>query len=258
MMSTVDNKRTEIVCGIPVHSVPHIDVLKEMDSNIHGARKNLYISITNTESMYHALRIPTHLSYIKNAAFSLCDGIGVVIGGRFQGAKIERFNGPALMIEACEYGVDKQWRHFFCGGKEGVADILAEKLSEKFPGLVVAGTYCPPFRELTPSEEICFIQQVKDSKADIVWIGLGLLKQEAWIEKYIDKLNVPWMSGVGAAFDFHAGTARWAPKWIRSIGFEWLYRLVLEPRMFKRNVWSFVFMFQVIIDGVFLKKRSET
>ena len=258
MISSVENKKLEMVCGIPVHSLPHIDVLNEMDSNIQGGRKSLYISITNTESMYHALRITKHFNYIKNATFSLCDGIGVIIGGRFQGVEIERFNGPALMMEACEYGVEKKWRHFFCGGKEGVADLLAEKLSEKLPDLIVAGTYCPPFRELTSTEELNFIQQVNDSKADIVWVGLGLLKQEAWVEKYIEKLDVPWMSGVGAAFDFHAGTARWAPKWIRSIGFEWLYRLILEPRMFKRNVWSFVFMFQAIIDGVFQKKRSKT
>ena len=87
------------------------------------------------------------------------------------------------------------------------------------------------------------IDAINAAEPDIVWIGLGLLKQERWIEKYKSRIKAPWLIGVGAAFDYHAGTARWAPPWIRSIGLEWLYRLCFEPRMFVRNYRSAKFMF---------------
>ncbi len=242
--------RMDRICGIPVHSWPHEKILAEMGCNIEGVRKHGYISITNTESMYHARRIPEHRDYIEHADFSLCDGMGVVIAARLQGKNIARFNGPLLMIESCEYGVQRNWRHFFCGGKEGVAELLSSRLEQKFPGLITAGTFCPPFGEITLDEEAEFIRRVDDARPDIIWVGLGLLKQEAWIRRHIDRLDVPWMVGVGAAFDYHAGSASWAPGWIRSIGFEWLYRLYFEPRMFKRNVWSFIFLFEAALDGI--------
>ncbi len=245
--------RMDRVCGIPVHSWAHEDILAEMERNISGPRDALYISITNTESMYHARRISEHYQYINNARFSLCDGMGVVISARLQRKNVTRFNGPALMLKSCEYGVERNWRHYFCGGKEGVADLLSKKLTSQFPGMITAGTLCPPFREMTPDEETNLIKQINDARPDILWVGLGLLKQEAWIHRYIDKLDVPWLIGVGAAFDYHAGTARWAPSWIRSIGMEWLYRLYHEPRMLKRNIWSFVFLFEAALESIFEK-----
>jgi N-acetylglucosaminyldiphosphoundecaprenol N-acetyl-beta-D-mannosaminyltransferase len=240
----------ERVSGIPVYSGPHRAVLEAMDRNIRGDRRSSYISITNTESMYYARRLPEHREHIERAAFSLCDGIGVVIGGRLQGRRIERFNGPILMLEACEYGVAHGWRHYFYGGREGVAATLAATLEKRFPGLITAGVCCPPIRPLTETEEAETASRINDSGADIVWVGLGLLKQEAWIRRFRERLDSPWLAGVGAAFDFHAGTARWAPAWIRQIGFEWLYRLCFEPRMFVRNVNSFVFLFEAAAKGL--------
>jgi N-acetylglucosaminyldiphosphoundecaprenol N-acetyl-beta-D-mannosaminyltransferase len=238
------------VCDIPVDCCSHEQVLRELDRNIAGPRAPLYISITNTESMYHARRIPAHKEYIEGAAFSLCDGMGVVIGGLLNGQRIPRFNGPALVLEACAYGVPHGWRHYFCGGREGVADKLAERLCERFPGLIVAGTWCPPFRGQTADEEQAMLRAITDARPDVLWVGLGLLKQEAWISRYRTALSIPWMAGVGAAFDFHAGTARWAPAWVRRIGFEWLYRLFFEPRMLKRNYWSLLFVIEAAIAGI--------
>ena len=241
----------ERICGIPVHTAPHENVLADMDKNIKGPRRPMYISITNTESMYHARRDSGHLNYIENARFSLCDGMGVIIGARLQGKNVRRFNGPILMLKSCEYGAERNWRHFFCGGKEGVADLLSGKLKQQFPNMTVAGTFCPPFREMTADEEAELIEKINDAQPDILWVGLGLLKQERWIQKYIGRINVPWMIGVGAAFDYHAGTARWAPTWIRNIGMEWLYRLYFEPRMLKRNYFSFIFLLEAVLESMF-------
>ena len=247
-------KANVAIDGIRVTCTTFDHVLSEMGRAIEQRSIYNYICITNTESMYHALRIAEHLTYINNSTFSLCDGIGSVIAGLAFGYKIPRLNGPILMLKACDYGVSRNWRHFFYGGKEGVADLMAEKLTEKNPGLIVAGTYCPPFRQLTLEEEKKVIELIQDSKADIVWVGLGLLKQEKWIASHLNKIRVPWMVGVGAAFDYHAGTVPWAPQWMQAIGMEWLYRLFLQPRLrIKRYYWSFIFMFQSIYKGLKLR-----
>jgi len=247
--------RTVHVSGIPVSCVTFDEVLAEMDRLIRERDSEEYISITNTESMYHAVRIPEHLDYIRGARFSLCDGIGSVIAGLAWGHRIPRRNGPILMLKACEYGVSRGWRHFFYGGKEGVADLMAEKLTEQFPGLITAGTYCPPFRPLTPEEDEEVVRMINESRPDIVWVGLGLLKQEQWVADHLHRVHAPWMSGVGAAFDYHAGTVPWAPKWIQAIGMEWLYRTILQPRLrIKRYVWSYIFMFQSVWQGVWRRR----
>ncbi len=234
------------VYGVPVHCCSTEYVLGEIDRNVQGPRVKHYISITNTESMYFAKRMPEHLHYIENAHFSFCDGIGVVLAGRATGKQVSRLNGPVLMELCCEHGVNKKWRHFFCGGKEGVADLLSCTLAERFPGMISSGTFCPPFRQMSTVEEDEMIDVINAAKPDVLWVGLGLLKQEAWIARHSHRLEVPWMIGVGAAFDFLAGTARRAPKPVRYIGMEWFYRLCFEPRMFMRNVRSYVFMFQAI------------
>ena len=114
--------------------------------------------------------------------------------------------------------------------------------------------YAPPFCQLTLNEEEKLINLIQESKADIVWVGLGLLKQEKWIANHLKKIQVPWMIGVGGAFDYHSGNISWAPKWVQTIGLEWLYRLALQPRLrIKRYYWSFIFMFQAIYKGLKLR-----
>ena len=243
------------VRGVPVHSLDHNEVLGSMDRHIRSGRKSQHICITNTESMFHALRDREHLRYIEQSAFSLCDGVGVTIAGRAGGKTIRRFNGPVLVEKAAQYGQDKGWRHFFCGGQEGVAETMSANLSAKYPEMIVAGTFCPPFRDQTIQEEREMIAQINAAKPDILWVGLGLLKQESWIERHKDELEVPWLAGVGAAFDYHAGTAKWAPPWIQRIGLEWLYRLFNEPRMFKRNIYSFAFMFKATLFELRNRRR---
>lgn len=238
------------ILNVPLTCCSFADILGEMENIIYKRLIGKYISITNTESVYHATRIPSHFNYINNADFSCCDGVGVIIAGRMMGHKIPRLHGPDLMLRCSKYGVDKKWRHFFYGGRDGVPELLSEKLSEKFPGLITAGTYSPPFRQLTPDEDEAIIKRINDANPDILWVGLGLLRQEQWITEHMRKINVPWMIGVGAAFDFHAGTIKRAPRFFRRIGLEWLYRLTFEPRMFIRNFYSVSLFFAVIQDAL--------
>jgi N-acetylglucosaminyldiphosphoundecaprenol N-acetyl-beta-D-mannosaminyltransferase len=159
------------------------------------------------------------------------DGMPLVWLSRLRGHRwVERVYGPDLMLAACEASLRLGWRHFLYGGDEGVAGRLADRLRERFPGLAIAGTYTPPFRPLAPDEDREVIERIERSRADIVWVGLGTPKQERWMAEHVARVAAPVLIGVGAAFDFHAGVKRQAPRWMQRNGLEWLFRLASEPR----------------------------
>lgn len=249
------------IMGLPVSTETHGQVLERMAEVIARREPGHYISITNTESMYHGLRIAQHGKHIREADFSLCDGVGVIVAGWFWGHRIERFNGPVLQLEASEAGQRRGWRHFFYGGKEGVADEMARRLKLLYPDLVVCGTYCPPFRELSPQEDRELVDLINAAEPDIVWVGLGLVKQERWIQEHLHRVRAPWMVGVGAAFDYHAGAVPWAPPVLRALGLEWIFRLILQPRLRGRRYWwSLVYVLEAAWGGLkslqFLRRRG--
>ena len=240
-----------VIEGLPISLVGPRKVLAEMQRAIEARETGHYISITNTESMYHGLRVPAHGAFIRDADFSLCDGVGVIVAGWFWGHRIARLNGPVLQLEASAHGATRGWRHFFYGGKEGVADEMARRLKEQYPGIEVCGTYCPPFRPLTPEEDEALVQRINDARPDIVWVGLGLLKQERWIAEHLHRVQAPWMVGVGAAFDYHAGAIPWAPPVLRALGMEWIFRLIIQPKLrAKRYWWSLVYVVEAAFTGI--------
>jgi N-acetylglucosaminyldiphosphoundecaprenol N-acetyl-beta-D-mannosaminyltransferase len=250
-----------VIKGLPISLASSDEVLDRIRDVISERDPGHYISITNTESMYHGLRVPAHGEYIRRADFSLCDGVGVIAAGATWGHRIQRFNGPVLQLECSRVGVQHGWRHFFFGGKEGVAEAMAERLKAQFPGLEVCGTYCPPFRDLTPEEDEELVRRINEARPDIVWVGLGLLKQERWIARHLGRIQAPWMVGVGASFDYLSGAIPWAPPFLRRLGLEWIFRLILQPRLrAKRYWWSFVWVCETVAEGVltarFLRGRS--
>lgn len=245
-IETSNSPRTR-VSGIPVTLCTEPEVLRAMDENIRGERRPKYIVITNTESMYYAKRLSDHADFIENAAFSCCDGMGVVLAGRAQGVSVNRIYGSNLVKSACEFGARRSWRHFFYGARPGVPQILQQNLEAGCPGMQTAGAYSPPFRALTPAEDEDVVNRINDSGCDIVWVGLGLLKQERWIAAHLHRIRAPWMVGIGAAFDYHAGTVARAPLWMQRAGFEWLHRVCHQPRMLVRNCRSFVFLGEALV-----------
>jgi N-acetylglucosaminyldiphosphoundecaprenol N-acetyl-beta-D-mannosaminyltransferase len=161
--------------------------------------------------------------------------------GRWQGQKhMDRVYGPDLMLAVMALSEAKGWRHFFYGGADGTAETLKTRLGQKFPKLLVVGIYEPPFRPLTPNEQVEFQEQVRRTRPDAIWIGLSTPKQERFMAEFLPQLDVTLMFGVGAAFDFHAGKVRQAPRWMQRSGLEWFFRLCSEPkrlwrRYFKNN-----------------------
>ena len=239
------------IADIPISLASHAAVLDSIEQRIRRHEPGGVVSITNTESMYHALRKPAHLRFIQRAHHSLCDGVGVIVAGWFWGLRVPRYNGPILQLDCTERGLAQGWRHFYYGGKEGVADLMAQRLLERFPGMVCVGTYCPPFRPLTPEEDAAVVQRINEARPDFVWVGLGLLKQEAWIAAHLGRIDAPWMVGVGAAFDYHSGAVPWAPALVRALGLEWLFRLIIQPRLRgKRYWWSLVFVVEAVVRGL--------
>lgn len=143
---------------------------------------------------------------------------------------VERVYGPDLLLAVCDSGRALGLRHFFYGGAPGVAPALAEKLSARFPGLEVAGWFTPPFRELNEGEFAAFQAEVAQARPDVIWVGLSTPKQERFMAAHAQSLSAGLLIGVGAAFDFHSGRIRQAPRWIQRSGFEWLFRCCMEPR----------------------------
>jgi N-acetylglucosaminyldiphosphoundecaprenol N-acetyl-beta-D-mannosaminyltransferase len=139
------------------------------------------------------------------------------------------------MLAVCERSLATGYRHFFYGGKDGVPERLVRRLQKMYPGLAVAGTYSPSFKTVGAPESQEVIDRINDAKPDIVWVGLGTPKQEHWMAQHVDRLTASVLLGVGAAFDFHAGLKRQAPRWMQQSGLEWLFRLATEPRRLWRR-----------------------
>lgn len=207
-----------------------------------------YVVLANPHSVLTCRRDPRMARAARSALLVLPDGAGIILASRILGYTHHgRVAGPTLILRLCDSGRQYGWRHYFYGGSEGVAEQLAATLCERYPGLAVAGTCCPPFRPLSPCEDQQIVDEINASRPDIVWVGLGAPKQEKWMLDHADRIQAPVMIGVGAAFDFHSGRMPWAPSWVRRLGLEWAYRLALEPkRMWRRNLDSPLFVLHVL------------
>lgn len=240
-----------MIRGIPFDLIDFDQAIQTVHHwKISGQRK--YGCFVNPHSVQLGQSDPEMKWAIHNSDLSLPDGVGVILAAKIlRYPNCSRVAGPSFMLNLCDWGRQHQYRHFFYGGAIGVPERLAERLCEKFPGLIVAGTYSPPFRSLAPQEEQESIDRINQSKPDVLWVGLGAPKQEKWMHAHCGKIEVPIMLGVGAAFDFHSGNVNWAPPLVRKAGLEWAYRLTIEPkRMWKRNLNNARFLGGVVLDSL--------
>ena len=227
------------------------EVLKMMRRECDRRLRKCYAAITNIHVMVLVDEDPELERIINNADVTFCDSVSVVKLGQREGKIIPRCYGPDYVVKCCEYGREYGWRHFFLGGTEGVAERMARELQRQFPGIQIAGTFCPPFREMTEAEIDGMIETINQAKPDIVWVGLGAGKQDKWIAKYKDRINATWFSGVGAAFNFLSGDTKRAPVLWRKLGMEWLYRFIFEPRrLFIRNLEGAALLFKFYLKSM--------
>jgi N-acetylglucosaminyldiphosphoundecaprenol N-acetyl-beta-D-mannosaminyltransferase len=190
-----------------------------------------YVCCVSVHGLVTAQRDREIRSALNRAGLASEDGMPLVWWCRRAGfAQASRVCGSDLLEAMCALAVERGHRHYFYGGSPHVVEQLAARLAQRHPGLAVAGYRSPPFRPLTEEEDAADVAEINVARPDFVWVGLGLPKQEKWMAAHVGKINATALIGVGAAFDFHAGTKPRAPRWMQQSGLEWLFRLASEPR----------------------------
>ncbi len=239
-MSDAVNELSSVPCGpVSLTMATWETAMRWLAAVVESSGPTRYACFCEANLLSHAVGNPRLQGILKDAAAVFPDGVAAMQLAAAHGTRLpERLPGPTFLLKACEAGLEPGWKHFFYGGREGVAEQLSEKLSARFPGLKVCGIHSPPLRELDNLEECdAVLNTIEAAGPDILWVGLGGPKQEFWMDLHWDRLSVPVMFGVGAAFDFHSGSRRWAPVWIRRVGLEWLFRMATGGRTtFTRNV----------------------
>jgi N-acetylglucosaminyldiphosphoundecaprenol N-acetyl-beta-D-mannosaminyltransferase len=245
------------VLGARVSATQIPEVVCQIREWIEQKRSGCYITVTGM----HGIMESHHDSYFKaileKADLVVPDGMPLVWLGRLRGHPLKRrVYGPELMKTFCQE-TGAQYRHFLYGGASEVPGQLAEQLHRRY-GTRVVGTYSPPFRPLTPSEEHHVTTLIRMAAPDLLWIGLSTPKQERWMAEYRQALNVPVMIGVGAAFDFLIGRVAQAPPWMQEHGLEWFFRLVHEPRRLWRRylIYGSAFLWNVTLELLGIKDFS--
>lgn len=242
------------VLGVKVSAINIPLALDTIDRWIKTRQKN-YVTVTGVHGVIESQRDEKLRDIHNRAGMVTPDGMPLVWMNKIQGNKhVSRVYGPDLMLAVCEKSKTEGYKHYFYGGADDVPELLKEKLQERFPHLSVVGTYSPPFRALTPEEDDQIVKMINDTGADIVWVGLSTPKQERWMSAHLGRIEAPVMIGVGAAFDFHAGLKKQAPKWMQKRGMEWFFRLVSEPRRLGKryliNNPTFVFLIAMQMLGL--------
>jgi N-acetylglucosaminyldiphosphoundecaprenol N-acetyl-beta-D-mannosaminyltransferase len=245
------------VLGIGVNA---LDLPQARDLVIAAARERTpgaYVCFCDVNSVSCARRDPAHLATLNNSFLTTPDGMPIVWLGRRAGhPNVSRVYGPDLLFDVCAATAGTELTHFFYGAGPGTAEALATSLQSRFPGLRIAGTETPPFRELTPEEAAALEAQIHALRPAFFWVGLSTPKQEKFMAAFAPRLDAGVFLGVGAAFDFLSGRVRQAPRWMQRSGLEWLFRLCTEPRRlapryFKNNP---LFVLRVIAEKLRLKK----
>ena len=250
------------ILGVPV-SVLNMSDTKEkiLQWACGGAPKTVFVR--DVAALMLAVRDSEYCDAHENADLVTPDGMPIVWYGRLLGHKMERVCGPDLLPEICSAGTSVGCRHFFYGGQAGVADELVHRLKTKIPDLNVVGTFSPPFRDIdssfTLTDEIrAELDFIKESKANIIWVGLSSPKQDFFIRAAAPYIGSGVFLAVGAAFDFHSGNIRRAPNWMRLRGLEGVYRLLQEPRrLWRRYLLLAPYFLWLVLLEYTSKKRGQ-
>jgi N-acetylglucosaminyldiphosphoundecaprenol N-acetyl-beta-D-mannosaminyltransferase len=243
---TVPRGRVDVL-GVGVSPVSLRSAVSTIMQWLHDGGRH-YVCVSNVHTVMACQR-DEELRRIHNASgLTTPDGMPLVWCARRAGADdVTRVYGPDLMLALSATLASEGRSVFLYGTTPTTLALLAARLTEKFPGLKIAGSYAPPFRALDVDEDADVCRQIDDSGADVVWVGLGAVKQERWMAEHTRVLHAPVLIGVGAAFDFHAGVVAQAPLWMQRRGLEWIYRLVREPRRLWRRYLSTIPWFMVKI-----------
>lgn len=216
-----------------------------------------------TPNVDHLIRFQNDADFVRiyqNAALVLADGMPLLWASKFLGTPIkEKISGSDLAPKIAELAASKGYSLFLLGGREGAAEQAAQVLISRYPGLIVAGHYCPPMGfEHDAAENEKITRLIKQASPDILFVGLGSPKQERWISRYHNEIGVPVSIGIGVTFEFIAGIVKRAPAWMQHAGLEWFWRLLMEPaRLWRRYLVDDMKYFILIFkEKVALRKKG--
>ena len=227
-VATVRRRR---VFGVPMAMTDYDGAMDVMDSMIE-ARERGWICASSVHSLIVAQDDPDMHTALTEFVMTVPDGMPIVWAANMLGENLtDRVYGPELMSRYCARAADKGHRVWLYGGRdeEALADLMLN-LRRRYPGLQIVGAHSPPFRPLTEAEDEEVLRSIERARPDVIWVGIGVPKQEKWMVRMRERIEAPVMCAVGAAFDFHAGRVSQAPEWMQTRGLEWVYRLTQEPR----------------------------
>jgi N-acetylglucosaminyldiphosphoundecaprenol N-acetyl-beta-D-mannosaminyltransferase len=222
---------TRGLLGVPISVIDYDGTIAVMDGLIESGERG-YVCAAPVHALMVAQEDPEMRAALEGATLVVPDGMPIVWAANLLGERLkDRVYGPELMTRYSAHCAERGYRVWLYGGRDqGSLVQLTLTLRRRHPGIKLVGGFSPPFRPMTAEEEDELVQQVNSAKPDVLWVGIGVPKQEKWMARMRERLDVPVMCGVGAAFDFHAGRISMAPTWMQQRGLEWIYRIAQEPR----------------------------
>lgn len=253
-MSFINSRRMPYIeiLGVRVDAVQIPDIIQYMEDCIIKNVLHNYIVVANVDTVIQSKYNLMLKNTVNASSLSIPDGFPLLVMQKMNGNSLKkRAYGPDLMAGFLKETDGNGYSHFFYGATEDTLDKLIRNIKALTSSVNVAGSYSPPFRPLTDAEDKEIVAKINSAKPDVLWVGIGCPKQELWMHKHAGELNVPVMVGVGAAFDFLSGVKPQAPRWLRDNGFEWMFRLVTEPKRLWRRylINNFLFVYYVAVEA---------
>ncbi len=240
--------------GITIHNVTMAEAVEGVRRLLAGDGKHILV----TPNVDHIVRLSRDTEFVdayRRASVVLADGMPVVWASRWLGRPLkERVTGSDLLPLVCGLAAEGGYSVYLLGAMPGVAETAIANLKRRFPGLRVAGCYSPPFGfERDEAENAAIIQRINTALPDILFLGLGPAKQEKWIARHVDALDIRLALCIGAGIDFLAGSVQRAPVWMQRSGLEWLYRLRREPQ----RLWRRYLVEDTAFAGILWRERGR-
>jgi N-acetylglucosaminyldiphosphoundecaprenol N-acetyl-beta-D-mannosaminyltransferase len=244
------------VVGTPISMTSYPEVLAAIEDRPKDTA--MVISVCNVHSVMSARNNPDLAQALNGSHIATPDGVPLVWALRWTAnPEQERVYGPDLMRLALVDKDHRQWRHYLYGSTDDTLTALIDAIEDIAPDVQIVGRNAPPFRPLTADEQEQHLDAIRASGADVVWVGLGMPKQELWMHSVQEQLPGVALVGVGAAFDFLAGNVAEAPQWMQRASLEWLYRLLKEPRrLWRRYIWNNPAFVVLLAHQIFTARRS--
>lgn len=219
------------ILGIPMAMTDYAGAMEVMDGMV-DRRERGWVCAAAVHSVMVAQDDPLMRKALTDSVVTVPDGMPVVWAANLLGEDLpNRVYGPELMQRYCARSAERGLRVWLYGGRDqGALLQLALNLRRMHPGIKIVGGYSPPFRPLSEAEDEDIARQINRDRPDVIWVGIGVPKQEKWMVRMRPRVEAPVMCAVGAAFDFHAGRVSQAPRWMQERGLEWTYRIAQEPR----------------------------